>query len=688
MKPTFLTKKQREELAVQRLVEKRQEEETKQRLAVEAHHKFITGKNIEDRLREEKQRKEQDEKLRELQRKQENKETKEHEHEIKAIREHYLGGGEKKRKITKPSEKFSKIFQFEWEDTDDTSRNDLNPLYNKRVKINALFGRGYIAGVDQKEQRKDSSFLYSLSEKRMLEAHSLEHGSKQLTDAELKERTRAVDRMTEELRLRQIEQNDKDKDLSKTGSHWSEKPLEAMTERDWRIFREDFDIRVQGGRATLPLRFWSEAALPEPLMRAIESVGYAQPSPIQRQAIPIGQARRDIIGIAETGSGKTAAFIIPLLCYMLQLPKHFVSRCEDEGPLAVVMAPTRELAQQIEEECIKLAKFTDFRTACVVGGQSIEEQGFKLRKGVEIVIGTPGRMVDCIEHNYLVLNQCNYVVLDEADRMVDMGFEPQVVAVLDAMGGLLKSEDEDQLERQIQTAQSGQDVYRVTAMFSATMPPQVEQIAKTYLRHPAIIRIGDDESGKNKRIEQRVQFVTETQKKGELMKELQKMPGGSKAIVFINSKKQGDSLGWHLETAGYRVGILHGGRSQDQREETLDHFRSGKVQILVATDVAGRGLDIPDVSHVFNYDCPNKIQNYCHRIGRTGRAGKFGVATTFVTESDTEVMFDLKQYLESTDTPVPSQLAKHPAAQAAAGARDEKGKLLGTKKDSIMYAKK
>jgi ATP-dependent RNA helicase DDX23/PRP28 len=136
------------------------------------------------------------------------------------------------------------------------------------------------------------------------------------------------------------------------------------------------------------------------------------------------------------------------------------------------------------------------------------------------------------------------------------------------------------------------------------------------------------------------------------------------------------------------VGILHGGRSQDQREETLDHFRSGKVQILVATDVAGRGLDIPDVSHVFNYDCPNKIQNYCHRIGRTGRAGKFGVATTFVTESDTEVMFDLKQYLESTDTPVPSQLAKHPAAQAAAGARDEKGKLLGTKKDSIMYAKK
>jgi ATP-dependent RNA helicase DDX23/PRP28 len=155
-------------------------------------------------------------------------------------------------------------------------------------------------------------------------------------------------------------------------------------------------------------------------------MGYEKPSPIQRQAIPIGLAKRDIIGIAETGSGKTAAFLIPLLCYMLQLPSQYIDRIADEGPLAVVMAPTRELAQQIEEECHKLMKYTKFDTVCVVGGQSIEEQGFKLRKGVHIVIGTPGRIVDCIENNYLVLNQCNYVVLDEADRMIDMGFEGQV----------------------------------------------------------------------------------------------------------------------------------------------------------------------------------------------------------------------------------------------------------------------
>ena len=255
------------------------------------------------------------------------------------------------------------------------------------------------------------------------------------------------------------------------------------------------------------------------------------------------------------------------------------------------------------------------------------------------------------------------------------------------MGGLLKSEDEELAELQIQTAVEGKQVFRVTAMFSATMPPEVELIAKKYLRHPVTVKIGDEDSGKNKRIEQRIFFMSESQKKGKLVEELRSLPKNSKIIVFINSKKAGDSLGWHLESINYKVGILHGGRSQDQREETLDMFRSGQVEVLVATDVAGRGLDIPDVSHVFNYDCPNKIQSYCHRIGRTGRAGKFGVATTFITESDTEVMYDLKKYLESTDTPVPHQLAHHPAAQAPAGTRDDKGKLVGSKKDSVQYLK-
>ena len=461
-----------------------------------------------------------------------------------------------------------------------------------------------------------------------------------------------------------------------------------MSERDWRIFREDFDIRIQGGRAVLPLRYWREAAFPAEIIKALADVGYDNPSPIQRQAIPIGMDCRDIIGIAETGSGKTCAFLVPLLCYMLKLPKHQIKRCGDEGPLAVVMAPTRELAMQIEEECIRLAKFTSFQTVCIVGGQSIEEQSIKLRKGVEIVIGTPGRMVDCIENNFLVLNQCNYVVLDEADRMIDMGFEPQVVQVLEAMGGLLKSEDEAQAEREIAGSKEGTAIYRVTAMFSATMPPEVERIARTFLRHPAVIKIGDQDSGKNKRIDQRVHFISESQKKNHLMDELRSMGGNGKAIVFVNSKKQGDMIGKALETSNYRSGVLHGGRSQDQREETLEAFRSGDITVLVATDVAGRGLDIADVTNVVNYDMPNKIENYTHRIGRTGRAGKSGIATTFITDADTDVMYELKQYLEATNMPVPQQLARHPSAQAARGSRDDKGKIIGErKKDQVLYAK-
>ena len=166
------------------------------------------------------------------------------------------------------------------------------------------------------------------------------------------------------------------------------------------------------------------------------------------------------------------------------------------------------------------------------------------------------------------------------------------------------------------------------------------------------------------------------------------MTSSDKVIVFVNAKKQGDVIGRYLETVNFRSGVLHGGRSQDQREETLESFRCGDIQILVATDVAGRGLDIPDVSYVFNYDLPTKIENYCHRIGRTGRAGKSGIAISFITDADTEVMYALKAYLENTNAAVPQQLAKHPAAQAAAGSRDDKGNIIGAKRDAIKYSKK
>ena len=307
----FLSKKEREALALERLAKKREEQEEKAREAAKNHHRFVTGEAMEERRREERERERREREERDRREIDENKKAKEHDHEIKAIRDHYMGGQERKRKILNPTEKFKKLFQADWDADEDTTMNDVNPLYTDRVRINALFGRGYIAGLDPTEQRKKSNFLLNLSEKRLAETRRLEEEEGKLSKEELAERARMRDRAVQLLRAQQS----KDLELldsmeaEKMGTHWSSKSLEEMTERDWRIFREDFDIRIKGGRATLPLRRWDEGNFPEVIMKAIQEAGYKDPSPIQRQAIPIGQARKDIIGIAETGSGKTAAFL-------------------------------------------------------------------------------------------------------------------------------------------------------------------------------------------------------------------------------------------------------------------------------------------------------------------------------------------------------------------------------------------
>lgn len=256
------------------------------------------------------------------------------------------------------------------------------------------------------------------------------------------------------------------------------------------------------------------------------------------------------------------------------------------------------------------------------------------------------------------------------------------------MGGLLKSTDDEEAAAQADAAKKGEQLYRVTAMFSATMPAAVERIARNYLRSPATIKIGDQDSGKNKRIEQHVVFTTEPHKKNLLVDLLHRRQPHEKYIVFVNAKRQCDVVGRGLEQARIPIGILHGGKSQDQREASLEAFRNGEFQVLVATDVAARGLDIPDVSHVVNHDMPAKIENYCHRIGRTGRAGKEGQAITYLTEGDAEVMYDLKAYLESTGMAVPAELARHPAAQQAAGTRNEKGELVGQRREGTIFSKR
>lgn len=436
----------------------------------------------------------------------------------------------------------------------------------------------------------------------------------------------------------------------------------------------------------LPIRNWREASLPDPLLRAVQAAGYDRPSPIQMAAIPLGLAQRDVIGVAETGSGKTAAFALPMLSYCLkQPPMAGDERVASDGPYALVMAPTRELAQQIEEETRKLARFTPFRVVAVVGGQPIEEQGVKLRGGAEVVVATPGRLADCIDRSYAVLNQCHYVVLDEADRMIDMGFEPQVVKVLEAMpAAALKPADvdiDDLVNADADPTGDGikRSIYRTTYMFSATMPPAVERLARTYLRRPVVVTIG--RAGRaTDNVAQRVVVLKENEKPAALLAAVRAGGGSgssgassssnSKIIVFVNTRNASDAVARALEGAGKRVVVLHGGKSQDAREAGLAAFRSGAAaDVLVATDVAGRGIDVAGVGLVVNYDMPATIDAYTHRIGRTGRAGRKGEAVTFLTGKDTDVYYDLKKLLEESRAVVPSALAAHEASRQPGGGR-------------------
>ncbi|CAH8464802.1 unnamed protein product [Heterobilharzia americana] len=538
--------------------------------------------------------------------------------EEQVIKERYLG----QKRLTKrrPRRLNERKFVFDWDAADDTSQ-DYNPLYKEKHQIQ-FFGRGHIGGIDIKQQKKEIGRFYS----KLLE-----------------DRRSDTQRVQEEKRLTGVAKREAKQKWD--DRHWTEKGLSQMTERDWRIFREDFSISTKGGNIPNPLRSWAEMNVADELKDVIKKVGYPEPTPIQRQAIPIGLQNRDIIGVAETGSGKTAAFLIPLLNWIQQLPK--LERLEDteQGPYAIIMAPTRELAQQIEEETVKFGRPLGIKTVSLIGGLSREDQALKLRMGAEIVIGTPGRLNDVLENRYMVLNQCTYIVLDEADKMIDMGFEPEVNNILTYLPVTNEKPDNEDAEddSKLLSNFATKHKYRQTVMFTATMPPAVERLARTYLRRPAMVYIGS--AGKpTERVEQIVYMVSEQEKRRKLL-EILSAGLDPPVIIFVNQKK-----------------------GQEQREYALASLKSGQKEILVATDVAGRGIDIKDVSMVINYDMSKTIDEYVHRIGRTGRAGKSGIAITLLTKEDSPVYYDLKQLLvQSPVSTCPHDLANHPDAQTKPG---------------------
>jgi len=435
--------------------------------------------------------------------------------------------------------------------------------------------------------------------------------------------------------------------------HWSTKLTSEMTMRDWKIFREDHEISVTGsnGRTVpVPFRSWTESGLPRDLLDAVYKAGYTKPTPIQMQAIPTSIAGHDIVGLSSTGSGKTAAFVLPMLMYIKQLPPIRPETTALDGPYALVLAPSRELALQIDAEVKKFSSFCNIRSCPIVGGRSAEQQTLILSQGVELIVATPGRLVDSLDGKQTVLNQCIYVVLDEADKMIDLGFESFVNQILDAIPAT-NLKPSDMLDS---SAAGGR--YRITQMYSATMPPSVEKLTKKYLRNPITISVGSVTSGKPE-IEQRLEFVSSESDKRKLLLNIME-DTQFPVMIFVSSKKQADYVGSVLDHIGVRAMVLHSGKTQERREEAINSFKAGRADVLVATDVAGRGIDIPNVQHVICYDMAKSIEDYTHRIGRTARGvNTKGIATSFIlAKEDDEILPGLKKFLEHSKQFVPDQI--------------------------------
>ncbi|WP_097070461.1 DEAD/DEAH box helicase [Rhodobacter maris] len=336
------------------------------------------------------------------------------------------------------------------------------------------------------------------------------------------------------------------------------------------------------------------------LLQNLEGLGLIKPTPIQSRAIPHIVRGRDILGLAQTGTGKTAAFGLPMLTRIIAYGK----RPAPKTVRALVLAPTRELASQIHDNLAAYAKDAPVRIQRVVGGASLNLQAERLLKGCDVLIATPGRLIDLIERRAVVLSETKYLVLDEADQMLDIGF----IHALRRIATLIPAK-------------------RQTLLFSATMPKLMEELAASYLSDPVRIEVAPPGKAAEK-IDQGVHFTTQGEKAALLAEYVSRHPG-ELAVVFNRTKHGSDKLAKLLEKWGFSVTAIHGNKSQGQRERALAAFRAGEVQVLVATDVAARGLDIPLVAHVYNYDLPNVPENYVHRIGRTARAGRDGRAVAF-----------------------------------------------------------
>lgn len=402
-------------------------------------------------------------------------------------------------------------------------------------------------------------------------------------------------------------------------------------------------------RDPLPTGPFADMGIDARINANIAAMGLTRPTPIQEQSIPAIVAGRDVLGLAQTGTGKTAAFGLPMLTRLLS----FGRKPEPKTCRALILAPTRELATQIAQNIEAFAEGTPIRSYRVVGGASIGVQCERLSRGVDVLIATPGRLIDLIERRAISLQDATYLVLDEADQMLDIGF----IHALRQIAKMLPKQ-------------------RQTLLFSATMPKLMAELADTYLTDPLRVAVNPPGKAADK-IDQGVHFVNQGDKAALLAEYLSKHPG-ELAMVFGRTKHGSEKLAGLLEKWGFSVAAIHGNKSQGQRERALDAFRKGDTQVLVATDVAARGLDIPEVAHVYNYDLPNVPENYVHRIGRTARAGRDGRAVAFCAPAEIGELRAIERAMKTAIPVIGGEVPPQTSApRGGAGGRGPKQRPAG-----------
>ncbi|MGS4885234.1 DEAD/DEAH box helicase [Roseibium sp. MB-4] len=379
------------------------------------------------------------------------------------------------------------------------------------------------------------------------------------------------------------------------------------------------------------------------LLSAIKDNGYEAPTPIQQKAIPLILDGQDLMGLAQTGTGKTAAFGLPLIERLLAEPR----RAAPKGTRALILAPTRELVNQIAKNLISFLKTTPLRVTSVVGGVSINGQVKRMSKGTDILVATPGRLLDLVDRNAVDLGSASYLVLDEADQMLDLGF----IHALRKIAGLVAKD-------------------RQTLLFSATMPKQINELAQSYLTDPARVEVSPVGRTADK-VRQKVHFMDSKAKTGFLIDVLSDQPDDM-SLVFCRTKHGAERLMRKMAQAGIAAGSIHGNKSQNQRERAIKELRSGAIKVLVATDVAARGIDIPGVSHVYNFELPEVAEAYVHRIGRTARAGADGDAVALCAPEEIGLFRQIEKLIGIDIEVVSGEVPPMSAAKAAKRAKNNK----------------